>query len=172
MIILPSQKQPQSQPIPQSQESFLSFIPAGILRSIAEYLVAIIPGALLLFAFFVAAEMGMVVIGGDILAASFIPVICVTPVLSGVVSTLVLEKLRKKPINFKRGAMVGATAAFTGSFFSVLLLLAVSLFAHKAPFGSLLSGAILYASFFAVVLVDTMLGALGGALVANFIKDT
>jgi len=168
---LPSQKQPQPQQASSPAESKLSFIPEGIPRSIAEYIVAVIPGAILLFAFFVAAEMAMVAIGGDLLAASFLPVICVMPVLAGVVSTLLLEKLRKKPLTFQRGAMVGAAAAFTGSFVSVLMLSAVLLLAKKAPFGSMLSGIFLYVSFLAIVAVDTVLGALGGALVAKFIKD-
>lgn len=174
MIILPSQKaqqQAQPQQPAQQDESLLSFIPAGIPRSIAEYLAALAPGAILLFAFFILAEVAVVFIGGEFLAVSFLPVVCIMPVLAGVVSTLVLEKLRKKTLTLQRGAMVGAAAALAGSFFSMLVLIAVYLLASKAPFGSGITGIFLYVSLLAIVAMDTVLGALGGALVAKFIKE-
>lgn len=159
-------KQPSEEP-----ESTLSFIPAGLMRSIAEYLAATIPGAILLFAFFLAAEGAMIFIGGDLLTIAFLPVICIMPILSGVVSTLILEKLRKKPLTLQRGAMVGAAAGFAGALVSVLMLVLVDVFVHKPPFGSLVTGWLTYVVLLMVLVMDTVLGALGGALVVKFIKD-
>ena len=156
---------------PEETDSVISFVPAGIGRSIVEYLVALIPGAVLLFAFFLAAEAAMLFIGGDILAIAFLPVICIMPILAGVVSTLVLEKLRRKPLNMQRGAMVGAAAAFGGAFLSAIMMILVNVFAHKPPFGSLVSGLLVYVVLVLVLVMDTVLGALGGALVVKFIKE-
>ena len=77
----------------------LSFIPAGAPRSIVEYLLAVIPGAVLLFAFFVAAAaLVYFMTGNQLVTFSYLPVVCIMPILAGLVSTLVLEKLRRKPL--------------------------------------------------------------------------
>ena len=159
---------------PDEQESMLAFVPAGIGRSIAEYFVALIPGAVLLLAFFLAAEGAVIVFAGqDIMAIAFLPVACIVPILSGVVSTLALEKIRRKPLTIQRGAMVGAAAALIGAFLSAILLVLVSVFtSYKAPFGSLVgSGLMVYAVLLVIIFMDMVLGALGGALVVKFIKE-
>lgn len=156
---------------PEEQESMVSFVPAGMARSMVEYLAALIPGAILLFAFFLAAEAALLFIGGDLLSIAFLPVICIMPILTGVVSTLLLEKLRKKPLTLQRGAMVGAAAAFFGALLSALVLALVNIFVHKPPLGSFVTGFVVYAVLLLVVAIDTVLGALGGALVVKFIKE-
>lgn len=166
MILVPAPKQPQ-----EEQESMLSFIPAGIGRSIAEYLAALIPGAVLLFAFFLAAEGAVIVFPEQgFMTLAFLPVACIVPLLSGVVSTLVLEKLRKKPLTVQRGAMAGAAAAFSGALFSAILLVVVK-FVGKAPFGSFVTGWLTYVVLLIIIVIGTVLGALGGALVVKFIKE-
>lgn len=166
MILVAVSKQP------EEQESMLAFVPAGVGRSIAEYLAALIPGAVLLFAFFLAAEGAVILFAGqDIMALAFLPVACIVPILSGVVSTLALEKLRKKPLTIQRGAMVGAVAALGGAFLSALLLVLVNLFVHKPPFGSFVAGWMVYVVLLVIIFMDTLLGALGGALVVKFIKE-
>jgi hypothetical protein len=149
----------------------LSFVPAGMLRKIAEYFVALVPGAVLLFAFFFAAQAAVLLLpGGELLAASFIPVICMVPVLSGVVSTLLLEKVRKKPLTLKRGALVGAASALAGALLSAVMLIVVFVVTNKPPFGSTLGSLVFYLSLPAIVALDSILGALGGALVVKFIS--
>jgi len=147
----------------------LSFIPEGMLRSIVEYLVALIPGSALLFAFFIAAQL-MVIMLGDALAVSYFLAACIMPVLAGVVSTLVLERLRKKPLTMQRGAMVGAAAGIFGAAVSSFALIAVSVLAKKAIFGTMLSGLLAYAVLAVIVLIDAILGALGGVAVVKFLK--
>jgi len=156
----------------EEQESMLAFVPAGAGRSLAEYTAGLIPGAVLLFAFFLAAEGAVILFAGqDIMALAFLPVACIVPLLSGVVSTLALEKLRRKPLTIQRGAMVGAAAALIGALLSALLLVLVNVFAHKAPFGSFVSGWLVYVVLAVIIFMDTVLGALGGALVVKFIKE-
>jgi hypothetical protein len=165
-------QQPPASSQKESEESLLSFVPKGMPRSIAEYLCALIPGSILLFAFFVAAEVAVIFLpGGDLLSASFLPVICIMPILSGVVSTLVLEKLRKKPLIIQRGAMVGAAAGFAGALVSVTLLAVAALAFHKYAFGSFVSGLLFYLVLLVLLPVEAVLGALGGAAVVKFIKD-
>ena len=140
-------------------------------RSIAEYFAATLPGAILLFAFFLAAEMAGIVLKNDLLAIAFLPVVCIMPILAGVVSTLVLEKLRNKPLSIQRGAMVGAAAGLAGSAVSALTLFVLD-FAIKAhPFGAGITGLALFVALAIIVVMDAILGALGGAIVVKFIKD-
>ena len=163
------------QPTAEEQESLLSFVPAGTARSVAEYIAAMIPGAILLFAFFLAAEAAMIFIGqgtSSMLSFAFLPVICIMPVLSGVVSTLILEKLRKKPLTMQRGAMVGAAAGLAGALVSAVMLGLLHLFTrYKTPLGITIPGIFLLVALLVIVVIDAVLGALGGALVVKFIKE-
>jgi hypothetical protein len=178
-VNLPAQKpQPphtaQAKPEQQQEdeESFFSFVPAGIFRSIVEYIAALLPGAILLFAFFVAAEALVLFLpGGDLISASFLPVICIMPVLAGVVSTLALEKIRSKALSMQRGAMVGAAAGLIGGVISVLMMAVIAIFFKKLPFGEGISGILFYVILLVVVFLEAVLAALGGALVVQFIKE-
>jgi len=174
---LPPQKsstQAASQPAVAPGDSMLAFVPEGTPRSVAEYIAALIPGAVLLFAFFLAAELAVLLMGqaNSLVSIAFLPVICIMPILAGVVSTLVLEKLRNKPLTLQRGAMVGAAAGLSGVFVSSFMLLTIKLLLKKAPFGAAVSGIFMYFITFAVIIaVGAAFGALGGALVVKFIKE-
>ncbi|MCX8194520.1 MAG: hypothetical protein N3G22_00205 [Candidatus Micrarchaeota archaeon] len=173
MIVLSAHKQQVHAPGDKEGEehSLLSFVPKGKIRSAAEYSVALLPGAILLFSFFVAAQTLVFFLpGGDIISAVFLPVICIMPVLSGVVSALTLEKIRSKQLSLARGALVGAAAAFIGSLFSVAMLAAVALLSDKPAFGSALSGWLFYLSLPVILFIEAALGSLGGAIAAHFIK--
>lgn len=158
-------------PAAEAGHAVLSFIPAGTPRSVAEYLVAAIAGAVLLFAFFLLAEIAGVLFRSDIIAIVFLPVICIMPVISGAISTLLLEKLRSKPLTFQRGAMVGAASGLAGASVSALMLFVLDMFAKIHPFGSLATGLVLLVVLIPIAIVDGLLGALGGALVVKFVKD-
>jgi hypothetical protein len=141
------------------------------MRSIAEYIVAMLPGAILLFAFFVASESTVLFLGGDSMVVTFLPVVCLMPLLSGAVSTLVLEKIRMKILTLKRGALVGALSGLSGSLVSVLLLLVVFLVGKK-PFGStIMELPFVLLSFVGIIGICTVLSMLGGVLAAKFIKE-
>ena len=150
----------------------LSFIPAGILRSIAEYLLAVIPGAALLFFFFVAAEILVFVLpGNDWKSISFVPVICIMAPIAGTVSTLLMEKIRPKPITLAKGAAIGAASGFIGSLASVAMLATTALLFKKFAFGQAISGAWFYLALAVVVLIESILGLLGGAITAHLISN-
>lgn len=161
----------------EHEHSLLSFIPAGKPRSVVEYLVAAIAGAVLLFAFFLLAEMAVLLFnstGQNILvSAVFLPVICIMPVISGAISVLALEKLRSKPLTFQRGAMVGAASGLAGASISAVLLLVLDILpqTHIHPFGGWATGLILLVVLAPIVVVDGLLGALGGAIVVKFVKE-
>lgn len=168
---LPAQKPASPNDKPQDQ-SMLSFIPAGMARSIAEYLVAAAAGAIPLFAFFALAQVTRAVFQTiDLIGLAFVPVICIMPIIAGAVGALVLEKLRSKPLTMQRGAMVGAAAGLAGSFVSIVMLAAASVLLGTSPFGFGIVGLVLYALLVAVVGIDLVLGALGGALVVKFVKE-
>lgn len=141
-------------------------------RSIAEYLASIIPGAALLFVFFLAAEGSTLFFGeNSLMAATFLPVVCIMPILSGVVSALALERLRAKPLTLQRGALIGFAAGFTGALLSALMLGLVKVALQTPPFGAFLqSGWLSLAAIIAIVLLDSVLAALGGAVASKVIK--
>jgi hypothetical protein len=148
-----------------------SFVPAGLPRSIAEYAVSMLAGAILLFAFFVASESAVLFLGGNTMVVTFLPVVCLMPLLTGVVSALALEKIRSKPMNFQRGALVGAAAGFGGTLLSSLMIVLVKLMGQK-PFGTVIDSLLMVGvASIAVVFMGTLLAALGGALAVKFIKD-
>lgn len=154
-----------------AEQSMLSFVPEGKPRSVAEYLVAAIAGAVLLFAFYLLAEMADVLFKSDMIAVVFLPVICLMPVISGAISTLILEKLRTKPLTLQRGALVGAASGLAGSFVAAIMLFALDMLVKVHPFGSGITGLYLLVALVPVVAIDAVLGALGGALVVKFVKE-
>lgn len=147
----------------------LSFLPAGRVRGFAEYLVAAMLGALLLFLFFMASEAAVLFMKDTpLMPITFIPVICLLPVLAGALSVIVFEKLRKSQPGMKRGAAVGALAGFFGSFLSSLILLLLSVLGQQ-PLGSAFAPTIyVFLVLAASIGLDTMLAALGGALAVKF----
>jgi hypothetical protein len=149
----------------------LSFLPAGLPRSAAEHLVSALAGSILLFAFFILAEIAMVAVKEDLLAMVFVPVICIMPILSGAASALVLEKLRRRPLSMKNGVLVGAAAGFFGALLAGFALTAVSLLLKQSPFGGFVKDWLVYVLLLVTLFIDTLFGALGGVLVVKFIKQ-
>ena len=149
----------------------LSFVPSGIARSIAECLVAMVPGAVLLFLFFAVAEGALFFTKSDMISILFLPVVCLLPIFAGMASALALEKVRNRPLTFKAGAAAGTLAGFFGALVSSIML-GVLTFLNQLPFGAMLSDKLIIAvALILVVAVDTILGALGGAIAVKFIKD-
>jgi len=152
----------------------LSFLPAGKVRSAAEHLVAAVVGALLLFVFFMASEIAVQVMQDTpLMPVTFIPVICLLPILAGALAVIVFEKLRKTTMGIRRGALVGALAGLFGSMVSSLPLLILTLIKPDRPaFGDMLASPLLVALVLIVTIgLDTLLAAIGGALVVKFTSD-
>ena len=149
----------------------LSFIPSGIARSIGECLVAMVPGAILLFIFFAVAEGALYFTKSDMISILFLPVVCLLPIFAGMASALALEKVRNRPLSFKAGAVAGMLAGFCGALVSSVMLGALT-FLNQLPFGAMVSDKLIIAvALLLIIAVDTVLGALGGAIVVKFIKD-
>jgi len=183
VLSTPSYKQPaidvhkpseQSEPRHPSapEKPLLSFLPAGKVRSGAEHLLAALCGALLLFLFFMASEAAVLLMADTpLMSITFVPVICLLPVLAGALAVIVFEKLRKAQPGMRRGAAVGALAGFCGSMLSAIILSILALLG-KQPLGASLSSAITVIAVLLVsVAIDTILAALGGALVVKFTSD-
>ena len=150
----------------------LSFLPAGRVRSVAEHLVAAIIGALLLFLFFMASEAAVLFMKDTpLMPITFIPVICLLPALAGALAVIVFEKLRKAPMGIKRGALIGALSGFFGSLVSSVPLIILAIL-NKNPLGDMLSSTLLVVLvLFVTIGLDTLLAAIGGALVVKFTSD-
>ena len=135
----------------------------------AEHLVAAIVGAVLLFLFFMASEAAVLFMADTpLMPITFVPVICLLPILAGALAVIVFEKLRKAPLGIKRGAAVGALAGFFGSFVSSVPIIALAIM-NKNPLGEMLSSTLLVvAVLFITIGLDTLLAAIGGALVVKF----
>ena len=188
-ILAPSYKQPSidihkdkaplqgkpliSEPRKSSQQPkpLLSFLPAGRIRSVAEYLVAAAAGAILLFLFFMASEAAVLLMRDTpLMPITFVPVICLLPILAGALAAIALEKLRAAQIGIKRGAAVGALSGFFGALVSSVPLLALDLL-NMSPLGEALAATpIVLAVLLVTIVLDTLLSALGGALVVKFIS--
>jgi hypothetical protein len=135
---------------------------------VSEHLLAALVGALLLFLFFMASEIAVLFMASDLMPVTFVPVICLLPVLAGALAAIVFEKLRKAPMGIKRGAAVGALAGFCGSLLSMLVLSLLALLG-KQPLGAAFSSPIMVIAVLLIsVALDTVLAALGGALVVKF----
>ena len=103
-----------------------------------------------------------------LMSITFVPVICLLPVLAGALAVIVFEKLRKAPLGIKRGAAVGALAGFFGSFLSSIILLLLSVLGQQPLGASLASTLYVFLVLAISIVLDTLLAALGGALVVKF----
>ena len=147
-----------------------SFLPAGRIRGAAEHLAAALAGGLLLFLFFMASEAVVFFMQANspLMPLTFLQVICLLPLLAGALAVIVLERLRKAPLGIKRGAAVGALAGFFGSAASLVILGILALLGTQ-PLGSALSSPVMAIAVLLIsVAIDTILSALGGALVVKF----
>jgi len=136
---------------------------------VAEHLVAAIIGALLLFIFFMASEATVLFMKDTpLMSITFVPVICLLPLLAGALAVIVFEKLRKVQPGIKRGAAVGALAGFFGSLVSSIILLLLSVLGQQPLGASLASTLYVFIVLAISIVLDTLLAAFGGALVVKF----
>ena len=92
MIHLPPQKssaQAASQPAVAPGDSMLAFVPEGTPRSVAEYIAALIPGAVAFRIFLRPSLLSFMGQSNSLVSIVFLPVIRIMPILAGVVPPLV-----------------------------------------------------------------------------------
>ncbi|MEM4554329.1 MAG: hypothetical protein QXT25_00570 [Candidatus Anstonellaceae archaeon] len=164
MVKLPAIKQ---QPV---DESMLSFVPAGMPRKIAEYLVSSLLGAMVLAGFFAVSELSVLLFPkNNFISLMFLPIVCAMPFVVGALAALVLEKIKKRPITIKQAAIAGSLAGFLGSSFSAMFLAASwFLFPKVAPFGESIPQLLSLLLLPLIVFIDTLLAAVGAVIVAKF----
>ncbi|MCX8197469.1 MAG: hypothetical protein N3G80_04110 [Candidatus Micrarchaeota archaeon] len=156
---------------PPAEQSLLSFIPQGLPRTAAEYLVSGAIGGLVYFGFFILVLGLLFFIKDNNMALIFLPLTCVIPPLTGALSALVFERVRNRPLSLKSAAAVGAIAGLLGSSISSLVALLASFFAPPNSVFSLLQPLLLFVALAVLAVVDSILAALGAAVVAHITKS-
>ncbi|MFA5107983.1 MAG: hypothetical protein WC492_00405 [Candidatus Micrarchaeia archaeon] len=160
-------------------EGVFKFISNSTLRKSVEVLVSAIPGAVVLFLFILGTGILNIytnlAAANEIFAATYLPVICLLPLVIGVIGPLILEKVRNATeLSLRASVLTAFLSGFFGSFFGGLTLI-IAGFAEFKPFGGILSdvlpgaGRMLFASFL-LVIISTVLSTLGGALIVILLK--
>jgi len=152
------------------------FISNSLLRKIIEVLVSSIPGSIVFFIFIVAT--GILNIfsssGGEsnIFTLTYIPVVCVLPIVIGVIGPLILEKIRaNQNLSLRASVLVSFLSSLAGSFFGAFALVLTGLVGEGFnPFGGLLDPIIggapgLLIAMVLIVFISTILSTIGGALI-------
>jgi len=107
----------------------------------------------------------------DLFALLYIPVVCILPLIIGVLSPLVLEKIRgEENINKKLGLVSAFLAGLIGSASAAIILMLIGFgFSNQVyPFGFLISslpfGSGLIAASLVIILSSSMLALIGAGL--------
>jgi len=149
------------------------FLPFGPLRDAAEIALASLPGAAMLILFILVVGALTINFNTNGFAASYIPVVCLLPLVVGIVTPLVLERIRgEHRISLRRAILCSCSSGLFGSFFAsaALILLGVLNPTFK-PFGPSVSGLLpLVFLFVLIVGISTALSAAGGAILVIFIQ--
>ncbi len=151
------------------------FIQNLILRKIIEVLFSSIPGAIIFFVFIIATGiLNILSTSGtenNIFALTYIPVVCVLPIVIGVIGPLILEKVRSNPtLSLRASVLVSFISAFVGSFFGAFALAITGVVSEGfSPFGGLLEPVLgapgLLLAMVLIVFISTILSTIGGALI-------
>lgn len=149
------------------------FLPFGPLRDAAEILLASLPGAAML-ALFILIVGGLTInFNSNGFAASYIPVVCLLPLVVGIVTPLVLERIRgEHRISLRRAMICSCASGLSGSFFASAILILLGIFNPSfKPFGPSVGGALPLLFLFALIVgISTALAAAGGAVLVIFIQ--
>lgn len=166
--------QPQEAP---ANSGFFSFIPHPLAKKAVEIIASAIPGALILF-IFIAGTSALNIFSyasskNDVFAATYIPVVCLLPLVVGVIGPLVLERVRGETRLFmKSSVLVSFLSGFFGSLISALALVISSLLsADFKPFGDFVSDPLTIAgAAILLVIISSILSTIGGALIVAFLN--
>lgn len=159
-------------------KSWLRFLPAGLMRDAGEILLAAIPGIILLTLLILAVGLLNIFQSGgtnptDWFAPVYIPVVCLLPLVVGIISSLLLERVRGvDTLSLKRSALTAAFSGLVGSVLGLLLLVISGLISPSLkPFGRSLSDPLIeIAILFLVALISTVLSAIGSIVLVIFLS--
>jgi hypothetical protein len=152
----------------------LKFIPDGMPRRLAEALLSSIPGMVILcVAIFLVGILNAYQNLGDAKNDSFvlvyIPIICLLPVVVGVIGPLILERIRNiQRLSLKQGVLSSFLSGFVGSTIGAIILLTSGVVSGTIkPFGVAISSSIPAQLLFVgvLILLSTFLSVIGAALI-------
>ncbi len=155
----------------------LSFLPAGLVRTLAEVLVTSIPGAILQF-FFIIAAAGLNIWSSSgtssdgMYALVYLPVVCLLPLVVGTVSTLVYERVRgMHGLHLKGSVLSSAMAGMLGSIFGALVIIIAGLAMNVHPLGSAVKDPIILVGIsILIIVISTVLSGLGALIVSGVLN--
>lgn len=156
-------------------KSVLSFIPAGMPRDLSEIFVSGIPGAFVLALFILGTAVLNIIFGSNspLFAATYLPVVCLLPLVVGIVAPLVLERVRGVDVlSLRRSIAASFLSGMLGSLLGAFLLIISGVAVPSAkPFGSALTGLPTELVLVLVlVFISTVLSAIGGAILVMFLS--
>ena len=162
--------------VEDSQKGLFKFVKHPLLRKALEIIFSSIPGAAVLFVFLLGTGVLNIYSNlsqtNDVFAASYIPIICLLPVVVGIVGPLILEKVRGETRLSMRGSvLVSFFSAVLGSGIGSLVLVATGIASPEfKPFGAAILDNFgqlpgLGAAFVVLVAACTLLSVVGGALI-------
>lgn len=159
----------------QGNTGLFKFIPNPILKKAVEVLFSSIPGGAIFFVFIIATGILNIFSSSagpnNIFAATYLPVVCILPIVIGVIGPLILEKVRDRHTLSLRGSVaVSFVSAFFGSFLGALTLLITGLVGEGfRPFGGVFEPILgtpgLIVAFLLIVAISTVLSTIGGAII-------
>ena len=159
-----------------SSGGLFKFIQNSRLKKVVEVLFSSIPGAVVFFVFIIGTGILNIFSSSagpnNIFAATYLPVVCILPIVIGVIGPLILEKVRESSsLSLRASVLVSFISALFGSFLGALVLMITGLVGEGfKPFGgvfdSVLGGAPgLVAAFLIIVAISTVLSTIGGAII-------
>lgn len=166
-------KESDPKPVPKTpgeRGAVLAVLPPGPVRDVAEVVVSALPGAAVTGLFILIVGLLNILIVNDTYAAVYLPIGCFLPLVVGVISVLVLDRVRGNArISLARSVATGFLGALMGSVGAVALLTLSGAMNFK-PFGpsmSTLPG--LFAGAVTLIVLSTGLATLSAILTAVFL---
>lgn len=152
------------------------FIKDARIKKVVEVLFSSIPGGVIFLVFIIGTGILNILSSSagpnNVFAATYLPVVCILPIVVGVIGPLVLEKVRNsQTLSIRGSVLVSFISALTGSFVGSFLLVISGLVGDGfRPFGGVLEPFLgtpgLFVALILIVGVSTFLSTLGGALIA------
>ncbi|MFH0927825.1 MAG: hypothetical protein V1822_04570 [Candidatus Micrarchaeota archaeon] len=151
------------------------FIANSTLRKMVEVVFSSLPGTVIFFVFIIGTGLLNIFSSqagpNNIFAATYLPVVCILPIIIGVIGPLVLERVRSSSSLSLRGSvLVSFISAFIGSFLGSLVLLISGIVSDSfKPFGGIFEPVLgtpgLFVGFLLIVGISTILSTVGGAVI-------
>jgi hypothetical protein len=150
----------------KDEESFLDKL---MENEYAQIFVSATPGAILLCVAIVVAAVLNLFVASSYTSLVFVPILCIMPLLSGAIATLLLRRVSKEDGgDIAHCAGTGALSGFIGATGGAIILIVLILL-KKQPLGGMFSSTILEVIALALILImSAVLSALAAGALAFF----